>query len=146
MTHDDRHPRLGCGAAIVRDGQLLLIQRLRPPEAGCWSLPGGKVDWLETLADAVTREVREELGVVIHAPALLCIADQIDAGTPEHWAAVCYHVTRFDGEPALMEPQKHAAFGWFALTDLPEPLTVSARLAGRTLLERHRAGQPSDGT
>jgi ADP-ribose pyrophosphatase YjhB (NUDIX family) len=48
-----RAPRLGCGAAILRAGRLLLVQRRRPPEAGHWGLPGGKVDWLETVPAAV---------------------------------------------------------------------------------------------
>ena len=48
-------PRVGCGAAIVRDGRILLFKRLRPPEAGRWSLPGGKVDFLESIEDAVAR-------------------------------------------------------------------------------------------
>lgn len=36
-------PEAGCGAAILDgQGRLLLIQRLREPEAGAWGLPGGK--------------------------------------------------------------------------------------------------------
>jgi ADP-ribose pyrophosphatase YjhB (NUDIX family) len=52
-----RHPRVGCGAAVMRDGKLLLVQRLTEPEAGCWGLPGGKVDPFEPLDQAVRREI-----------------------------------------------------------------------------------------
>ncbi len=48
MSHE---PRLGCGAAIIQDGEVLLIQRRCEPEAGHWGLPGGKVDWLEPATD-----------------------------------------------------------------------------------------------
>jgi alpha-1,2-mannosyltransferase len=51
-------------AAIVADGKLLLAQRTRPAElAGKWELPGGKVEPGETPQDALSRELREELGV-----------------------------------------------------------------------------------
>ncbi|MDX6225129.1 MAG: 8-oxo-dGTP diphosphatase [Frankiales bacterium] len=52
------------GAAIVRDGRLLVAQRAYPEElAGRWELPGGKVEPEETEVAALIRECREELGV-----------------------------------------------------------------------------------
>ena len=68
---------VGCGAAIVRGGRILLVKRLRAPEAGCWSLPGGKVERLERLEDAVTREVREEVGADVEIGALLCVTQLV---------------------------------------------------------------------
>ena len=54
---------LGAGALIV-DGALLVAQRGHPPElAGRWELPGGKAAPGESDADALVRELREELGV-----------------------------------------------------------------------------------
>jgi 8-oxo-dGTP diphosphatase len=54
------------GAAIVRDGALLAARRTTPPEAaGRWELPGGKVEPGEDPADALVREVAEELGCVV---------------------------------------------------------------------------------
>ena len=50
-------PRVGVGAFIVRDQELLLMRRAKAPEAGSWSLPGGKLDAGETLEAAVAREV-----------------------------------------------------------------------------------------
>jgi len=64
---------VGCGAAILRDGKLLLVQRLTEPEAGCWGLPGGKVDPFEPLAQAARREIEEELGILIADAARLCL-------------------------------------------------------------------------
>lgn len=129
-------PRLGCGAAIVQDGKILLIQRLREPEAGCWGLPGGKVDFLEPVELAVRREIEEELGITMHDITLLCVVDQINADKPEHWLAPVYLATGFDGVPSVVEPEKHAAIGWFALDDLPGELTTSTRYAQRALAAR----------
>lgn len=118
-------PRVGCGAAILRDGRLLLVQRRRMPEAGHWGLPGGKVDPYETVPAAVAREIFEELGIRIVADRLLCVIDQVDRDRAEHWIAPVYRVEDFEGEPAIREPEALAALGWFALDDLPQPLTVA---------------------
>jgi 8-oxo-dGTP diphosphatase len=54
------------GAAILDGARLLAARRLEPPElAGGWELPGGKVDPGETDEEALVRECREELGVLI---------------------------------------------------------------------------------
>jgi ADP-ribose pyrophosphatase YjhB (NUDIX family) len=128
-----RHPRVGCGAAVVRDGKMLLVQRLTEPEAGCWGLPGGKVDPFEPLHTAVCREIQEELGIVIEDATLLCIVELIDRAGDEHWVAPVYRVAAFSGEPANREPEKHAGFGWFLLDELPAALTVAARHAAAAL-------------
>ncbi|MCY3860882.1 MAG: NUDIX domain-containing protein [bacterium] len=56
-------PELCVGAVAVRDGAILLIRRGTPPGEGLWSVPGGRVQRGETLADAVQRELREETGL-----------------------------------------------------------------------------------
>lgn len=127
-------PRLGCGAAILKDDAiLLLVQRLREPESGCWGLPGGKIDWLEPVENAVVREVHEELGITLSHLKLLCVVDQIDQFKGEHWVSPVYVTSHFDGAPELIEPDKHAAFGWFALHDLPKQLTVATYKAVEAL-------------
>lgn len=129
MTAELRSPRLGCGAAILRGGKLLLVNRRRPPEADCWGLPGGKVDWLESVPDAVAREIAEELGLVIKPRHLLCVVDQIDRRRGEHWVAPVYLVEDAEGEPQILEPAALADFGWFALANLPKPLTWATQIA-----------------
>ncbi len=58
------HATLAIAAAVFNPrGDILLIQRGRPPGAGLWSLPGGKLHAFESLADGVAREVREETGL-----------------------------------------------------------------------------------
>jgi ADP-ribose pyrophosphatase YjhB (NUDIX family) len=126
-------PRLGCGVMIVDGGAILLVQRLREPEAGCWGLPGGKVDWLEPVEDAVRREATEELDITLGDLRLICVVDQIDRLRGDHWVAPVYLASGFKGEPRLVEPDKHAAFGWFALHELPNPLTLATQQAVQAL-------------
>ncbi len=129
-----QQPRLGCGAAIVRDGQLLLVKRLQHPEAGHWGLPGGKVDWLEPVEQAMRREIFEELGLTLQGVSLLCVVDQIDPTREEHWVAPVYLASAPDMAPCNLEPHKHGEVAWFELDRLPQPLTQATRTAVRALV------------
>jgi len=133
MSDSPNHPRVGCGAAILRDGALLLVLRLRQPEAGHWGLPGGKVDWGEDTRATCAREIAEELGLAITPGRLLCVADTIDRGEGGHWVAPVYLVEDCVGEPAVLEPDKLGGCGWFALDALPAPLTAATAAALRAL-------------
>lgn len=119
---------VGCGAAILRAGRLLLVQRRKAPEAGSWSLPGGKVDFLERAEDATRREIAEEIGLAIELGPLLCLTQMIGLDG-QHWVSPVYRARAATGEPLNCEPDKLAAIGWFALDDPPAPLAQAAREA-----------------
>lgn len=124
---DIRKPEAGCGAAIRDDtGRLLLIQRLREPEAGAWGLPGGKIDFGEPAMETARREIAEELGIEIEILGLACIAETIDRGDGRHWIAPVYEARLKSGEPRILEPEKHGGWGWFETSALPAPLTEAA--------------------
>ena len=55
--------RRGASMAVIQDGAVLLVRRGRPPFAGLWSLPGGKLRDGEAPKDAALREVHEETGI-----------------------------------------------------------------------------------
>ncbi|MBS0361447.1 MAG: NUDIX domain-containing protein [Proteobacteria bacterium] len=136
---------MGGGAVILRDGRILLQQRATPPEAGAWGIPGGKVDPFEPVADAVRREVEEETGLRLGAMDLLCICDMIDRDAGYHWVAPAYLALGFEGEPELREPAKHSGLDWFALDDLPAPLTAPTRAALAALGDRGAANEKGPG-
>ena len=124
---DLQQPRLGCGAVVQRaDGAILLVQRGREPEKGHWGLPGGKVDWMETVEHAVIREVEEETGLRVAVERLLCVVDHFEPALGQHWVAPVYVVRTLDDTPAVLrEPEALLGLGWFAADALPTPLTVS---------------------
>lgn len=63
FTIDEKAPAKRWPGAPTKELQALLVQRARPPFAGCWALPGGYMDPHETLAAAALRELGEETGL-----------------------------------------------------------------------------------
>jgi 8-oxo-dGTP diphosphatase len=63
-------PQLAVSAVIFRDGRLLLVRRARSPAKGFYSLPGGRVEFGESLHTALRREVNEETGLQIEIVGL----------------------------------------------------------------------------
>jgi len=121
-------PGVGCGAAIVRDGRLLLVKRRRAPEAGHWSLPGGKVEFGESVADAVKREIREEVGLDIELLRDLGVVEMIGVDD-QHWVSPIYLAEAAHGEARNNEPEKLEAVEWVELDSPPSPLSISVRRA-----------------
>lgn len=78
MTAGPR-PEVAVGAVVTAGGALLLVRRGQEPEAGRWSLPGGRVERGEALASAVEREVLEETGVVVRCGAFVGWVERIAA-------------------------------------------------------------------
>jgi 8-oxo-dGTP diphosphatase len=134
-----RAPGLGCGAAILRQGRILLVKRLKAPEAGHWSLPGGKVDFLERVEDAVRREILEEVGVSIALVRRLAVIEMIGLDD-QHWVSPIYLARIEAGEPVNREPTKLADIGWFPLDAPPQPLALAVREAFAAIGEEDAGG------
>src|SRR5437870_12667962 len=58
-------PQLAVSGAIFRDGRVLVVRRARSPGKGFYSLPGGRVEFGESLHAALHREVDEETAINI---------------------------------------------------------------------------------
>ncbi|MBB3319161.1 8-oxo-dGTP diphosphatase [Rhizobium sp. BK181] len=130
-------PGVGVGLVILRDRKILLYKRIRAPEAGHWSIVGGKVDHMEPAEQAARREAEEETGLSIGRINLLGPAEVISTTDEQHWVSLLYIASEFDGEPQLTEPEKLSDFGWFGRSDLPQPLSAFATAA----IERLNAGE-----
>jgi len=89
-----------------------------------WGLPGGKIDFGETIKTAIIREIKEEIGVDITLIDPVYITEIIDKGDGRHWVSPVYQARIISGTPQLMEPQKHGGLDWFDIKALPSPLTT----------------------
>lgn len=120
------------GALIVDDDmRILLLKRKKSPEENCWSIPGGMVEYSEKVENALIREIKEELGVVIKVKSMLCVVDNIIEEKMFHTVSISYLVDLVSGELKNMEMDKHSAMSWFSINNLPEKLTISTKEALR---------------
>ena len=119
-------------------GEVFLSQRgpNATNERGTWEFPGGKVDFGERLKDAVKREFMEEYGFVIEVGELLDVDDHILEDEGQHWVSTTYLAQHVDGEPRILEPDKCSAIGWFAIDDLPSPLSLITQYNVRSYREK----------
>ncbi|HSM96452.1 MAG TPA: NUDIX hydrolase [Rhizomicrobium sp.] len=100
-------PVLGVAAVIWNDRQeVLLIRRTAEPRKGQWSLPGGKVEFGETLEEAVRREVREETGLEI---ALLGLAGMAEIISDASIGAAGLHYVLIDYSARVVSGEAKAA-------------------------------------
>lgn len=123
---------VAAGAMIFNgDGKLFLARRSQTVknERGCWETPGGSVKFGETLESAVRREMMEEYGVEIEILRPFPAADHLIPDEGQHWVAVTYLAKMKPGSsPKIMEPEKCDEIGWFALGELPAPLSIITKL------------------
>ncbi|MER7768579.1 (deoxy)nucleoside triphosphate pyrophosphohydrolase [Kitasatospora sp. NPDC096140] len=105
--------RIVVGGALVRDGRVLAARRSAPAAvAGRWEFPGGKAEPGETEAQALERELREELGVRARALTRLPGAWAVRPGLElRFWAAEL-----LAGEPRAL--QDHDALRWLGPDEL----------------------------
>jgi len=126
-------PRVGVGAIVLSpDGCRILLQlRNKPPEKDHWSIPGGRVEHMERVEDAIVRELKEELGIDVEIDRLLCVTNQIIPSEGVHWVAPAFLVRVLAGTPENLEPHATRRIEWFDLNKLPENLTVTTSSALR---------------
>lgn len=100
-----QRPFLAVSAAIVRDGKVLVVRRARRPALAVYTVPGGVVETGETLAEAVTREVREETALAIEPVALAghreVIIRDAQGAVERHFVILCFAARWLSGEPVL---------------------------------------------
>ncbi len=124
------------GALIGADGRILMHKRRsQSVHGGLWEFPGGKVEANETPANALVRELLEELGIAIEPMALQPVgfaASPEDAGAGQGPILIALYACRlWVGEPQCLEGE---AIGWFlpgeigALAMPPLDVPLAARL------------------
>lgn len=112
------HP-LPVSLAFITDAnqRVLITQRSQYSEmAGYWEFPGGKVEAKETSEEALKRELREELGIIVQAPRL--ITQLLHAYPRKTVLLDVYHVTEYSGVPRCCEKQQ--GMEWVDLENLSQ--------------------------
>ena len=107
------HPQLAVSAAIFRDDRILLVRRARAPAKGFYSLPGGRVEFGETLHAALRREVDEETALKIDIIGLAGWREVVPgAAGGGHYLIMSFAARWRAGEPVLNDELDD--FKWLA--------------------------------
>ena len=105
---------------VIYKDKFLLIKRIKEPYIGLWSLPGGKIEFGETLEEAIVREVEEETSLKVKFITLRGIVEEIlyskKAKNGHFLIWVCETKATTDGAKTLNEGEVR----WFKKTDLPK--------------------------
>jgi 8-oxo-dGTP diphosphatase len=98
------HPQIAVSAVIFREGRVLLVRRARSPAKGYYSLPGGRVEFGETLHAALHREVAEETALKIEIAELAGWREVVPAAAGGgHYLIMSFAARWRTGEAVLNE-------------------------------------------
>lgn len=112
-------PKVGIGGIVGNDkGELLLIKR---SDNHSWFFPTGWADIGYSASEVVVKEVEEECGLEVRPEQVITVFDAFRAGSLVPHYTIVFLCTLIGGE-LKPHPLECEDIGWFAESDLPEPL------------------------
>jgi 8-oxo-dGTP diphosphatase len=127
MAEVNNRPLLGLGVMIFKGGKILICQRKSPLGNGEYSIPGGHIEYMESLVEAAKRETREEAGVEIRNMKLLGVFN-LDMYAPKHYVTIGFTADWASGEPQVLEPDKCVDWDWYELDKVPQPVFMATQV------------------
>jgi ADP-ribose pyrophosphatase YjhB (NUDIX family) len=109
--------RIRVAALLIEEGKILLIAH-KKENAVYWLLPGGGVNYGESLEEALIRELKEELDIYIKVNDVALIFDSIDPDESKHIVNICFFCSYDAGEYILSEEQRLYDFGFFDAVEI----------------------------
>lgn len=114
-------PRVGVGIIIIKDNKILLGKRKGSHGSGYYAPPGGHLEFKETVEDCAIRELAEETDLKSLSMKLGPWTQDIIDGE-KHYITLFTIITKFEGNPQLLEPEKCEGWDWYSWDNLPSPL------------------------
>ena len=115
-------PRVGVAVLVVREGRVLVGLRKGTHGAGTWAVPGGSLEFGESIEACARREVLEETGLELADVRLGPYVNTIFPDEARHSVTLFVLADAPTHEAELREPEKCAGWEWCAWDALPEPL------------------------
>jgi len=112
--------KIGCEVFIIKDNTVLLGKRKNCYGEGTWGLPGGHLEYGESLLECAKRELMEELGIEGVEFKLIAMTDNID--DRGHYVHASFLVEQYLGEIRCMEPDLCYEWSFFDISNLPEEI------------------------
>ena len=89
---------------------------------GVWGLPGGKLDFGESLPACAVRETREEAGIEVKNIEFLALTNDLFKNENKHFVTIFMIADHQAGDPQVLEKNKMEQWAWFLPDQLPKPL------------------------
>ena len=91
---------------ITKENQIVLVKRNFYPYKDCWALPGGIVEYGETVENAAIREAKEETGLNVRLEKLVGVYSDPKRDPRGHFVSVCYLCKPMGGTMKISEETK----------------------------------------
>jgi 8-oxo-dGTP diphosphatase len=118
-------PKIGVNVFVIDGDKVLLGKRAGKRGTDSWCLPGGHLEYGESMVEAAKRELQEETGLAAESLEFVHLIN--DPRDDSHYVHVNFRAEKWSGTPSLTEPDKFSAWEWFPLDALPEPIFVGHR-------------------
>ena len=133
MSSEYRNPLPTVDIIIEYGGGVVLIRRRNPPHG--WAIPGGFVDWGESLEEAAVREAREETGLTVRLTRQMHTYSDPDRDPRFHTITTVYVA---EGSGELEAADDAAEAGVFQPEDLPDDIAFDHRDILKDYFSRRR--------
>lgn len=120
-----RSSLLAVDGIILKNAQILLVKRAIYPFVGSYELPGGHVEYGETVENAIKREMKEELGISVKIKKLIGVYSNLKRDPRYHTVAIVYLLKKGKGKIRLSK--EASEFKFFPLQGLPRKIGFDHR-------------------
>ncbi|KAM5343463.1 hypothetical protein ACJ41O_012000 [Fusarium nematophilum] len=124
------NPRVGVAAIIYgRDGKVVAGKRTGSHGAGTWQLPGGHLDYGESIPNCAEREALEETGLKIRAGKVVAVTNDVFEKEGKHYITIFVRCEMEDenAQPEILEPEKCQGWYWKTWEELKQIGTGSSQ-------------------
>ena len=120
-----KSPILTVDGIFLKDNKILLVKQAHYPFINSWVIPGGHVEYGETVGKAIKREMKEELGVSVKIKKLFGVYSDPKRDPRYHTTSVVYLLEKRKGKIRLNK--ESSEFKYFPLNNLPKKIGFDHR-------------------
>ncbi|KPJ73099.1 hypothetical protein AMJ48_02555 [Parcubacteria bacterium DG_74_1] len=120
-----KSPILTVDGMLLEKGKILLLKRAMEPFVGSWTLPGGHVEYGETVEKAIKREIKEELGISVKIKKLFGVYSGPKRDPRYHTVSIVYLLGKIRGK--IQINKESSGFKYFSLENLPKKIGFDHR-------------------
>ena len=114
--------RVGIGVFVVKNKKFLIGFRKGPHGHNTWALPGGHLEFGESIEKGAAREVFEESLMKVKNQRILGVTNDVFKEENKHYITIWVVCDWKSGKEKIMEPDKNINWEWVNFKSLPKPL------------------------